>query len=137
MTRMLVEKVPVSCHLFVIQFGHELHMCTCRQVCPPHSRSVVAPTVVEPLPRGELGTHGRSYQQDWTLFFLHASCLVPFLLDVEVPWLAVVRVDDGKIQRESRCEISVSALLELLRHAGRGVDLGYKLSATLGGFTAV
>ena len=121
----------------MVKLGHELHVRAGCQVCSSHGVPVVASTVIEPLPRGESGAHWGAYQQDRTLFRLHTSRLVTFLLDGEVPWLAVIRVHDGEIQRESWSEVPISALLELFCYTRGRIDLGYELPATLGGFAAV
>ena len=121
---MLVEEIPVALKLLVVHFRDEPDMRACSGKCSSNGRLVLTLAEVQVLPRREESAHRRADEQYRALFALHSSGFVALVLRAEVPWLAVIWVDDREVESESWCQMSISSAFDILRDPRRGVDIG-------------
>ena len=117
-----MQKISASLNLFNVQRDDEVHVldrvllvCLCL-------RGIAHPGIVEVLPRREGSTHGRSDQQVRLLLAEDLSRFLAFGPDIEVPWLTVVGIVDGDVEREARCEELTLGLEDLSSNSWWRVD---------------
>ena len=98
-----MQKIPTGVDLVLVYLHYKTEMHHCADVLPAHDGGIPQ-LAVEGLPCAERLAGGASYYEDGILISEQRSCTYALVGSVKIPWLTIMRVDGGKIERYSWLE---------------------------------
>ena len=99
----LMQKIPTGVDLVLVYLHYKTEMYHCADVLPAHDGGIPQ-LAVEGLPCAERLAGGASYYEDGILISKQRSCTYALVGSVKIPGLTIMRVDGGKVERDSRLE---------------------------------
>ena len=105
---MLVLKIPTSVDLVLVYLHYKSEMHHCSYVLTVYEGRVPE-FIVECLPCAERLAGGAAYDKDGFLVLEQLSRSGALLRSIEIPRLAVVRVDGGEVEGDPRLEYSTTS----------------------------
>ena len=95
-----MQKVPTGVDLVLVYLHYKTEMYHRADVLSTHDGGIPQ-LAVEGLPCAERLAGGASYYEDGILISKQRSCTYALVGSVKIPWLTIMRVDGGKVERYS------------------------------------